>query len=220
LAYWAALVIFPSRNYAKKKHAVRAKPESVLIMKAEKQIYQIKIVLEGSKPPIWRRIIVSSDTNLSKLHDIIQIVMGWEDGHLHQFRTDDGIYGTPDNDMDSVFGPKSLNEKNYKLGHLLRTVNDKMAYEYDFGDDWQHKITLEKILPFENKEKLPKCIGGKMCCPPEDCGGLWGYYDLLEAIQDEENSEHDSMLEWLGEEFDPEYFDVDEVNIVLAKYLK
>jgi len=188
-----------------------------IFMKTEKQIYQIKVVLAGSKPSIWRRILVPSDISLVKLHDVLQIAIGWENCHLHQFKYQGKFYLIPDEEFDVGFEREDLNEKKFKLDQLLKTIKDSMVYEYDFGDGWEHKITLEKILPFENKEKLPRCISGKMSCPPEDCGGIWGYYNLLDAIQDEDHPEHDSMLEWLGEGFDPEYFDMDEINSVLAR---
>ena len=129
-------------------------------MKTEKQIYQIKVVLAGSKPPIWRRILVSSNISLVKLHDVLQIVMGWEDYHLHQFKYQGKYYIIPDEEFDIEFERENLNEKKFKLDQLLKTVKDSMVYEYDFGDSWEHKITLEEILPFENKANLPRCIGG------------------------------------------------------------
>ena len=184
--------------------------------KQPKSIYQIKISLIGAKPPVWRTVLVPSDLDLGAFHDVIQVAMGWTDSHLHQFMDDKKSYGIPDDD----FELEMEDETKYKLSQLLKKEKDTITYEYDFGDSWEHKILLEKILPDDGKSVLPVCIKGKRACPPEDCGGIWGYEDLLEAISNPNHPEHEDMLEWLGEEFDPEEFDLEEINDDLTEYWK
>ena len=169
-------------------------------------VYQLKVTLKNSKPPIWRRIQVNSDINLYRLHQNLQVMMGWTDSHLHQFIVHGEYYGTPDPDIEVT------NETSIKLDRVVSEAGDKFVYEYDFGDSWEHVILVEKILQPETGVNYPICLGGKRACPPEDCGGIWGYGDLLEAIQDPAHPEHEEMLEWLGGRFDPEEFDVDMVN--------
>jgi len=181
-----------------------------------KHIYQIKITLIGAKPPIWRTVLVPSNIGLSAFQDVIQVVMGWTDSHLHQFIANNVFYGIPDDD----FEMEMEDEAKYKLSQLLKKEKESFIYEYDFGDSWEHKILLEKILPFDNKLVLPVCIKGKQACPPEDCGGVWGYEELLVTISDPKHPEHDDMLEWLGGEFDPEEFDLEETNEDLAEYCR
>ena len=181
-----------------------------------RSIYQIKISLIGAKPPIWRTVLVPSSIGLAAFHEVIQTTMGWTDTHLHQFIANNVIYGIPDDD----FGLEMEDEAKYKLSHLLVKEKDTITYEYDFGDSWEHKILLEKILPFDTKTTLPVCIKGKRACPPEDCGGIWGYEDLLEAISDAKHPEHADMLQWLGGEFDPEEFDLEQINKDLAEYCR
>ena len=107
-------------------------------------------------------------------------------------------------------------ERGVRVGTLLNKEKQWMTYEYDFGDGWEHKIVLEKILPFEPGNAEPKCIAGRRSCPPEDVGGIWGYARFLEAYSDADHPEHEEMLEWAGEDFDPERFDQSEVNAILA----
>jgi hypothetical protein len=179
-------------------------------------IYQLKITLEHSKPPIWRRILVPSEVSLGKFHFIIQIAMGWTNSHLHQFIRRGKMYG--DAEFNDDFGPPMADENRHQLAQLLEKEKDSLTYEYDFGDGWQHKIILEKILPADETLAVPSCIKGKRACPPEDCGGIWGYADLLEIIKDPSHPEHEAMLEWLEEDFDPEHFSIEETNQALAHY--
>ncbi|MBT8421110.1 MAG: plasmid pRiA4b ORF-3 family protein [Gammaproteobacteria bacterium] len=182
-----------------------------------KKIYQLKISLKGSKPPIWRRIHVESSVKLPKLHRIMQIVMGWDDCHLHQFTLGGMYYGCAEQ-LDSAFDfEETVDESKYRLNQLLDEEKQSMIYEYDFGDDWEHKITLEKILPFDPKVKLPVCLKAKGACPPEDIGGIWGYYEFLEALNDPDHPEHDGYKEWIGEDFDPNAYDIESVNRLLAR---
>jgi hypothetical protein len=176
-------------------------------------VYQIKVTLRGSKPPIWRRFQVASDTSLVQLHRILQCVMGWEDYHMHQFIVGGVMYGNADamEDFDTV------DEKTVTLDKIVRREKFKFIYEYDFGDGWEHELLIEKILPVEDGKAYPVCLTGKRACPPEDCGGIWGYMGLLEAIQDPDHPEHEEMLDWAGGEFDPVAFDLREVNAELKE---
>jgi hypothetical protein len=182
--------------------------------KQSRFIYQIKLSLIGVKPPIWRTVLVASDINLESFHEVIQLAMGWTNSHLHQFIANKVFYGMPDDD----FELEMEDETKHKLSQLLKKEKDTLIYEYDFGDSWEHKILLEKILPYDSSTALPVCIKGKRACPPEDCGGIWGYEELLETISDPKHPDHESMLEWLGGEFDPEEFDLEEINEDLAEY--
>ena len=177
-------------------------------------IYQLKISLRESKPPIWRRIQVKSNTTLAKLHDIFQIAMGWTNSHLHQFIIHGVEYGIPDPDYDMDIE----NEKRVKLGELNFAEKEKFIYEYDFGDSWEHEILVQQIVPIEKGGQYPICLKGKRACPPEDCGGIWGYSEFLDAIEDVNHPEHDDMLEWIGGEFDSEEFDVESINRELIQY--
>ena len=184
-----------------------------------RSIYQFKVTLVGSRPPIWRRILVPSTLKLSDFHLVLQIAMGWTNSHLHQFIINREIYGIPDEEFD--FDMKIKDENTFKLAQLLKNEKDSMQYEYDFGDGWQHKIMLEKILPFDKDAQLPACIKGKRACPPEDCGGIWGYEELLEAIQDPDHNEHQAMLDWLGEPpFESEALDLEGINELLIEYCR
>lgn len=175
--------------------------------KEPKSLYQLKITLVGSKPPIWRRLIVKDNTRLDHMHSIIQIAMGWFDCHLHQYIANNLYIGIPDTD----FSMELENERKFYLNDIISNQKDKFVYEYDFGDGWEHKVVLEEILPL-NFSDSPFVIKGKKACPPEDCGGIWGYYNFLEAILEPTHEEHEAMLEWFGGEFDPDKFDMDAIN--------
>ena len=178
------------------------------------EVFQFKISLRGGKPPIWRRIQVPNTYTFWDLHVAIQDAMGWGDCHLHEFemvRPSSGLevnIGIPDEDFDREVLP----EWKHKIADLFSMENRSANYEYDFGDNWEHKIELEKILPKEKNVDYPRCIKGKRACPPEDCGGIWGYEDFLDIITDPDHEDYQEMLEWVGGEFDPEHFDLKEVG--------
>ena len=179
---------------------------------AKDKVYQLKISLKGGKPPIWRRVQVVADTTLFELHKIIQITMGWWDSHLHQFIIHGKYFGIPHPD----YYMEVTNETNIRLLDVINAEKEKFIYEYDFGDSWEHVILIEKILSNDPKIKYPVCIKGKRACPPEDCGGIWGYYNFLEIIQNPDHPEYDEMSEWWDAgEFDPEAFDLDQINMRL-----
>ncbi len=170
--------------------------------------YQLKVTLQGSDPPIWRQIHVPATIPLNVLHQVLQVVMGWDNDHLHQFIAGKKRYGVPlPGDFDRV-----RDESQVRLYRILTKPRERLLYEYDFGDGWMHEIRLEEVLRPEQALEHPMCIAGERACPPEDSGGIGGYYNLLEAAQDPAHPEHEESLEWLGENFDPEAFDREAVN--------
>ena len=175
-------------------------------------IYRIKITLRHVAPPIWRRIEVTADTKLGKLHRILQVVMGWSDSHLHAFRVGRTSYGVPQPE----FPDDMENERNVRLDQIV-AHGEKLIYEYDFGDGWEHELKIEKVFPAESAVRYPRCTGGKRACPPEDCGGPWGYEHLLEVLRDPKHEEHKEIREWVGGDFDPEAFDLGDINRVLRE---
>jgi hypothetical protein len=183
-----------------------------------RQIYQIQISLNGSKPKIWRRILIPSDVLLHDFHNVIQLVMGWRNYHLHQFIKNNKFYMERMLDDDYWDDDQNVDYQDIKISDLLTKEKEVIVYEYDFGDGWIHDIVLEKILPFDENQEYPVCLDGKMGCPPEDSGGVWGYADMLNVLKHPKHQEYENILEWLGEDFDPEYFDIDEVNERLKEY--
>jgi hypothetical protein len=184
------------------------------------QLYQIKITLKWSKPPIWRRVIVPANMTLDRFHQVIQCAMGWTNSHLHQFMGGTGFaltyYGTPNPDYADM-GTEMLNEKRYSIADLAPVAKRKFVYEYDFGDGWQHEILVEKVLPPETSFKHLLCLGGANACPPEDCGGMGGYFNLLEILADPKHEEHQSMMDWIGGSWDATHFNADQVNVFLKR---
>jgi hypothetical protein len=179
------------------------------------KVYQLKISLAYSKPEIWRRILVSGDTTLGKLHRVIQVVMGWTDSHLHQFAVKGVSYADPDPEM-GMDGSKSENRA--RLYQVVPNARASFMYVYDFGDDWAHKITAEKIMNrHERFTGLPVCLEGRLASPPEDCGGIDGFYHMLEIIKNPKDPEYENMIEWLGDDFNPEVFDLEEINEILRR---
>lgn len=183
------------------------KPSAQVTPLKPARIYQIKVTLKWSKPPIWRRLQARGDTKLGKLHQILQIAMGWWDEHLHAFEARGVAYGEHDPDF-----PSDLrSERNVRLDKIAQE-GDTFRYEYDFGDSWVHEIKVEQVLDPEPGVRYPRCLAGKRACPPEDSGGVPGYEHMMAVIANPKDEEHEEMLEWLGEGFDPEAFDLDAVN--------
>lgn len=182
-------------------------------MPKTKTVYQLKVTLKGTKPPIWRRIVVPDNITLYQLHDILQIAIGWTDSHLHMFTIAGQIYGDPEDDEYGDFGTKS--ELRYRLSQLGLREKARFSYEYDFGDSWDHTILVEKVLPAEKGVHYPVCTAGKRACPPEDVGGVWGYQGFLELLADPHHEDHVDTLEWSGGDFHPDAFDLEGVNETL-----
>jgi len=187
--------------------------------------YQIKITLKGMRPPIWRRLLISADCTMDALHCAIQTSMGWCDEHLYAFRTKNRRIEIPDPDgmWDSGWSNSPRPEDAAEI--CLRDVarpGDKFTYEYDFGDGWMHDILIEKAIESDDiTVQKAVCLKGKRACPPEDCGGIWGYQNLLESLstpeQKRDESERESV-EWVGGEWDAEAFDQDAINRALAHW--
>jgi len=178
-----------------------------------RSILQLRIELRGITPKIWRRVWVPDSITLPRLHRTIQAVMGWTDGHLHEFEIARERYGVPDPDWDSPNAPRS--EARVRLANCLGG-HKQFHYIYDFGDSWEHKIIVEKRLADDDMPH-PLCIDGENACPPEDIGGAPGYADFLDAIGSPAHPEHEHYLSWCGGEFDPAKFNVLEVNKNLAR---
>jgi Plasmid pRiA4b ORF-3-like protein len=184
-------------------------------VKAAAPIYQLRIELLGVKPAIWRRIVVPGSVRLHKLHAVLLWTMGWAGGHLHEFVIGHDHYGEPDPDFDTP--PLVQRDDRVTLAAALG-ARKSFVYLYDFGDGWEHRVTVEKILPPAPQLKLPQCLDGANACPPEDVGGPPGYADFLEAIRDPAHEEHDPMLQWCGGAFDPAAFSVDDINATLRQF--
>lgn len=187
-------------------------------MAKSRALYQLKVTLRDIHPPIWRCIQVWEDTTLAQLHTILQIVMGWEDYHLHEFVIGRRLYSVPDPD-DIMYERNVVDERHVPLGDVVPRVGTEFAYLYDFGDSWEHDLILEAILLPKTTAQYPTCIGGERRTPPEDVGGIPGYEEYLAVLADPEHEEHGNMLQWRGP-FDPESFAPDQVNQRLRKKLR
>lgn len=201
------------------KRAAKGLPEGA--------VYRLKITLAESMPPIWREVLIPGGVHLGALHEVIQAAMGWMNCHLHEFvaggewvyqQVSGGVrYGDKQYDEDNV----QKDEENFAVAELLRNPGDEIAYVYDYGDNWTHRVTLEEILPSAPEgTRIPCCLGGKRACPPEDCGGIYGYEELLAVLADPAHEEHEGMKEWVesmvGGKFDPEKFSRAAANKRLA----
>ncbi len=182
-----------------------------------KRVYQFKITLKGINPPIWRRILVPENYNFWDLHVAIQDAMGWLDCHLHVFCirrkhahkvTEIGI---PNED---IYGdePVFLPGWEIPISRYFSDLGEACNYEYDFGDSWKHEVLLEGLLIREKGQKYPKCLDGERACPPEDCGSVPGYYNLLEILSDTSTEEYEEMVSWLGGKYKPEKFNPEKVK--------
>jgi Plasmid pRiA4b ORF-3-like protein len=174
----AKVIAFPSE-----RTAPAASPRA----HAASDVFQLKVTLLDTKPPIWRRVLVDGASTLDHLHEVIQAAFGWWNYHLHEFEVGRTRYGVPDPDED--WGEPPRDERRTRLD-AIAGEGSSFQYTYDFGDSWDHKITVEKVLPAD-VATVPACIDGRRACPPEDCGGTWGYRDLLEILADPAHAEHD-----------------------------
>jgi hypothetical protein len=171
------------------------------------QIYQLRVLLKGSKPPIWRRVHVPGSCTLARLHHVIQAVMPWWDCHLHEFHVGDLRYGPPNPEFEG--GVRS--ERACRVAKAFEGRR-RITYIYDFGDGWIHDVFLEKTLFPDRRERYPVCVAGRNACPPEDSGALAGYYRKLDVLEDPDATEHDEILEWMPPNWDPGFFDIDAAN--------
>lgn len=180
--------------------------------KAKATAYQLKITLVGAEPPVWRRVLVPGDVNLAGLHMVIQYAMGWSNSHLHMFHVGKTRYAPRTPDWDDV-----EDERKVILRDIAPKAGAKFFYEYDMGDSWRHEIRVEAITKAAATPQRPECLAGAGACPPEDCGGIGGYEDLLAALRDPKHEQHDEIVEWVGGDFDPEAFDLAAVNKALGR---
>ncbi len=179
----------------------------------------LHIELGYIKPKIWRKFIVPSDITFADLHHIVQAVMGWDNAHLYQFFKDyngdrigmifDDGWGLDD----------MLDAETVKISDYLANKGDSIYYEYDFGDGWQHLIKVKELKKDEKHRdgNYPRCLEGANACPPEDCGGFGGFEYLMEVLSNKKHPEHKDMKEWMGGNFDREYFNLDEINQILKR---
>jgi hypothetical protein len=181
-------------------------PESVVV-------YQLKVRLTDIESPIWRRFLVAGDQTLYRLHLILQAIMGWENYHLYEFFIDEIEYGEPDDEYqpDIAYARKTM------MSQVLHSQGQRFRYVYDYGDNWEHEIEVEKISEPKEYAFYPVCLEGERACPPEDCGGVTGYDELLDALGDSEHTEHGHMVLW-SEGFNSETFDCFAINRELRRY--
>ena len=179
--------------------------------KTKKRVYQFKITLKDVKPTVWRRVQVESHFTLRQFSRVIQAAMGWAGGHLHLFNIGGEQYSVPNEDWEDVQDDSAL-----VLGKVPAAALNKFIYEYDMGDGWRHLLELEAVGPAEPGKTYPACLAGARACPPEDCGGPYGYQDFLAAIKDKNHPEHKEKLDWIGGHFDPEFFSLEEINTGLS----
>lgn len=187
--------------------------------KGNAAIYQLKVVLLGSKQLVWRQLQVPGDASLDWLHAVLQVAIGWTNSHLHQFRVGEDCYSDTRHHFAEFEDEREiLEERKFTLQQIAPREQDVFGYEYDFGDSWEHEITVDKILPPDaTAATTALCLNGDRACPPEDCGGTWGYENLLKILKNRKHPEHQSMSEWLGHAFDAEAFDVGKTNLWLRK---
>lgn len=203
-----------------------------MYIRPSNKTYQLKITLADSCPPIWRRLLVPGHITLLDLHDLIQVSMGWTNSHLHHFILKKNRFKpTPQMQRDYLAGKlpstalrgvrvfsdpefeleETEDESRVRFVDLPLVVRSKLVYEYDFGDSWEHVILVEKITEQDSPLEHPLCLAGELACPPEDCGGIYGYYETLDSVRDSAHPEHEERKEWLGD-FDPDYFSLEQTN--------
>ncbi len=170
------------------------------------RLYEIKITLMDVEPAIWRRVVVPRDITLGHLHAVIQVAMGWEDDHLHQFVIGRKRY---ERSMPDPFGTDEppVDEDIVHLNGVAKP-KAKFTYQYDFGDDWMHTIEIEREVESDSVKRKARCMAGEHACPPEDCGGPYGYAGMVEILSDPKHEQYGETVEWLGDEFEPLRFDL------------
>lgn len=183
-----------------------------MVRLSEVPALRLKLTLVDVEPPVWRELVVPGGWHLGKVHEVIQVAMGWENAHLHEFAVGELRWGEPD-PLGFGDGPEVRREVTARLHEVLPEVGDVLSYTYDFGDGWCHELTVMELLA---PARTATCLDGGGACPPEDCGGPWGYADLLAILADPTHPEHTDRLEWAGEALDPTRFDVARVDSVLA----
>ena len=182
-------------------------------------VYQLKVTLLGCSPAIWRRLLVPGNADLGWLHNVLQVAMGWTNSHLHHFIAGGKCYSDAGLHEDMIGEENSdLDESKASLESVVPQKGAKFIYEYDFGDSWEHQVKVEKILPTDTPMTAAAvCLSGARACPPEDCGGVWGYDNLLRVLKNPRHPEFLDMIEWAGGPIDAEAFDVGATNTWLQQ---
>ncbi|MDG4785906.1 plasmid pRiA4b ORF-3 family protein [Micromonospora sp. WMMD1102] len=178
-----------------------------------RQIFQLKVSLADVTPPVWRRVLVPGGYTLDRVHRVFQSVLGWQNCHLHSFDIDGAQYGVPDPE-----GELTLRDELDTRLDAVATKGGRFLYTYDFGDWWEHDVTVEDVFGADPEERYPVCSAGEGACPPEDVGGPFGYRQFLAAMADPGHPEHDSLRAWLGRPFEPSSFDPGRAS-TLARWL-
>lgn len=174
-------------------------------------VYQLKVTLEGIRPPIWRRVQVAADTRMSELHRVLQAAMGWRDEHVHLFFAGNLKIGEAHPEWESC-GERITDDRTVELRTVAPGEKSRFTYRYDLGDGWEHSVVVEKVLPPGSTADLPRCLGGRRACPPEDSGGIEGYRRLLRVLDDPGDPEHDDLKQWVGGAWDPGSFELERAN--------
>jgi hypothetical protein len=177
-------------------------------------VHHLTVTLLDVTPPVWRRLVVPSAVALSTLHAIVQIAMGWEDAHLHEWEVGEVTYGSPEEER---WGEDLADESQAILGEVA-PLDASLTYRYDFGDGWEHLVTVEAVEPYDARTPPVVCVAGARACPPEDSGGPFGYEHLLDALADPADPEHEEMQRWVGDSLDPDRFDRVAVNAALEAF--
>lgn len=177
------------------------------------RLVRLKVTLSDARPSVWRRVLVPAGFTLRQLHQVLIAAMGWHGSHLHHFFIRGNFYGKPDPEL----GSATRDERLHNFEQVLALGVRSFQYEYDFGDCWMHRIVIEKVEEAGGRPLKPVCLEGKRACPPEDSGGPWGYAELLRVLSDPSHPEYEDLKTWAGPRFDPERFDIDHVNRLLAK---
>ena len=186
-------------------------------------LYRLRISLNGAQPAIWREFVVPSDISLVNFHVVIQAVMGWTNSHLHLFRKN-GVEYTFRYQSDNYWDEEDyIDYSGMKIANLMTDCGDSVTYLYDYGDSWKHTIELLEVIK-NTKVRMGtfflQCLAGERRCPAEDSGGVHGYHEMLKILKNPAHSEYRDTVTWLGDDFDPNYFNLLEVNNILASYCK
>jgi hypothetical protein len=180
--------------------------------RATPKLYELHVELEDIQPRIWRKILVPGSIKLSKLHDLLQLVMGWNNSHLHSFQFGKRVFSGRPAELEDL---NMLDENRYTLEAVLDDLLSEFVYDYDFGDSWRHLIQPKLVSKPNSEWFYPLCIAGDRAAPPDDVGGTPGYLEFLKAIGNPKHPEHEDMLIWIGGAFDPEGFDLNAINRTL-----
>ena len=185
---------------------------------APPMLYWLKVTLLETDPPIWRRLRVPGKTSLARLDRIIQTAMGWTNSHLHTFTAGGVVYSEPSGEWETPV----RNERRARLEQIAKEAGEAFVYEYDLGDSWRHQVLVEEVWADTGDDEAPVCLAGERACPPEDCGGVHGYYETLKRLRDPDDDEHEQTKTWIesmtGGPFDPDAFDLEAVNRAVSRF--